>query len=185
MARLFVVNCTGQDRLVNYRLDFTVDDQGRRTSEKLVPYRWMNIPNRTQVMFGGDWHPLQIQEIIQQIEKTCGAVAAKDVQTAKRGMGVVKMMWREDVKIPESICKDVFAHNMGLLSDQGAARRRQLALVADRQLANLIEKTPPKLEMEFEQVEEDEDLYSGKLEEGLIVKHAPVEKPARRRRATA
>ena len=53
MARLYVANCTGQHRIVNYRLDFTVDDQGRRTSERLVPYKSQQVPARQQMMFGG------------------------------------------------------------------------------------------------------------------------------------
>lgn len=186
--RLYVVNCTGQNRAVNYRLDYTVDDLGRRTSEKLVPYRTQLVPARQQMPFGGDWHPLQIQDIVEQLEKTHGAVNAINVRTAKR-MGVVKMIWQEDKPVSRPICEDVMAHNMGLLSEQGATRRRQLALVADQQLANLIDKPVAKMEMEFEQVEEDADLpTSRRLEEGLRVRHeshGPAEPAKRRTRRAA
>lgn len=180
MARLYVVNATGQNRVVNYRLDYTVDDQGRRTSERLVPYRTQMIPARQQMPFGGDMHPMQISDIVQQLERTCGAVSVDQIRTAKK-MGVVRMVWQEDRPIPRAILKDVVEHNVGLLSEQGATRRRQLALVADQQLTNMIDKTPAKLEMEFEQVEEDADL-PGRLTEGLRVKHGDrVDNPPAKR----
>ena len=182
MARLFVVNCTGQNRLVNYRLDFTVDDSGRRTSEKLVPYKSQTVPARMQMPFGGDMHPMQIAEIVQQLERTCGAVHVDQVRTAKK-IGVVKMIWSQDKQVSLAVLKDVVLHNMGLLSDQGAERRKTLALVADQQLTNLIDKAPGKMELEFEQVGEDEDLMDPRhLEEGIRVRHDD-DKPAPTKRA--
>jgi hypothetical protein len=183
MARLYVANCTGQNRQVNYRIDYTVDDQGRRTSERLVPYKTQTLPARQQQMFGSDWHPVQIQDIVEQLEKSCGAVHSSAVKTAKR-MGVVKLIWQEDKPITLPILKDVIEHNMGLLDEQGAARRRQLALVADTQLTQLLDRAPPKLEMEFEQVEEEPD-FGAKLEEGIRVNHAAKPKPAPRGRRKA
>lgn len=177
MARLYVVNCTGQQRVVNYRLDFTVDDMGRRTSERMVPYRTMTIPPRAQVQFGGDFHPMQIQEIIGQLEATCGAVPVSDVKTAKR-MGVVKMIWSEDKPVPRPILEDVVHHNVQLLSEQGAERRRMLALAADQQMNQLIEGGIPKLEMEFESVGDDPE--SSSLEEGLRVKRTAPTTPRSR-----
>ena len=185
MARLFVVNCTGQNRIVNYRLDYTVDDQGRRTSERLMPYKSITIPARQQVPFGGDLHPVQIADIVGQLERTCGAVHVDDVRTAKR-MGVVKMIWSQDKPVTIAVLRDVVDHNINRLSEQGEERRRTLALVADQQLTNLIDKPLPKLEMEFEQVEEDPDL-PGRLTEGLRVNHKPesAKPPKARSRKTA
>lgn len=188
MARLYVANCTGQNRIVNYRLDFTIDDQGRRTSEKMVPYKSQTVPARQQQPFGGDMHPMQIADIVQQIERTHGAVHTDAVRTAKR-MGVVKMIWQQDKAITRAVLKDVVDHNMGLLSAQGADRRRMLAIVADQQLTQMIEKTPAKMELEFEQVEEDAALPDpGRLAEGIRVRHdqpsgAPPKRAARRKAA--
>lgn len=179
MARLYLVNCTGQNRVVNYRFDFTVDDQGRRTSERLYPYKSISIRARQQIQFGGDLFPGQVQELVPQLERTCGAVNVNDVKTAKR-MGVVKMIWSEDKPVPLSVLKDVVAHNMGLLSDQGARRRQQLALAADMTLTNLITRPAPKMEMEFESADQDE--YTPQLAEGLRVSRAspPSESPSKR-----
>ena len=176
--RLYVCNATGQNRIVNYRLDYTCDTEGRRTSERLVPYKSIMVPARTQIPFGGDYHPMQIADIVQQIERTCGAVAAENIRTAKR-MGVVKMVWQQDRPISRAVLKDVVDHNMGLLTDQGAERRKTLALAVDLQLqdttAQFGMKPPGKLEMEFEQVEEDENLADpSRLTEGLRVAHRPT-----------
>jgi len=185
MSKLYVVNATGQQRLINYRMDYTVDDQGRRTSERLVPYRTQLIPARQQMQFGGDWAPIQIEDIIQQLEATCGAVHSHEIKHAKT-LGVVKLVWQLDKPISQAILKDVVDHNVELLSGQGEIRRRQLALAADATLGQLIGAEPAKMEMEFEQVEEDPDL-PGRLTEGLRVKHrapdAPLPKRSRARRA--
>lgn len=186
MARLYVVNATGQNLIVNYRLDFTVDDMGRRTSEKLVPYKFLQVPARQQVPFGGDWHPMQITEIVQQLEKAYGAVHVSNVRTAKL-QGRIKIVWQQDQPVSRAICNDVYRHNIEFLTDQGAERRKNLAVLADMQLTDLIDKTPPKMELEFEQMDEDEDI-PGRLTEGVIVQHrpaapAPTAKRARARRA--
>lgn len=187
MARLYICNATGQNRIVNYRLDYTVDDMGRRTSERLVPYKSQLIPARAQVQFGGDFHPMQISDIVQQLELNCGAVHVDAIRTAKK-IGVVKLIWSQDRSISKAVCVDVIDHNMGLLTDQGAERRQRLALVIDQQLTNLIEKTPPKLEVEFESVGEDSEFHEA-LAEGIRVNHAtkapppPTKKRAASRRS--
>lgn len=177
MARLYVVNCTGQNRVVNYRLDFTVDEQGRRTSERLNPYKSITIPPRTQVPFGGDLFTTQLEQIVQQLEATCGAVNVNDIRTAK-ARGPVKMLWSEGKPIALPILKDVVEHNMQALTEIGEERRRRLAMAADVQLAGLIEREPPKLEMEFEQVEDDPDLPGKRLEEGLRIQRRPSPAPS-------
>lgn len=180
MARLYVVNCTGQNRIVNYRLDYTVDEQGRRTSERLVPYKSITIPARVQMPFGGDLFPGQLEQIVQQLEQTCGAVNVSEVRTAK-ARGVVKMIWSEGKPVPVAVLKDVVQHNMGRLAEIGEERRRSLAMVADVQLSNLIDRPAPKLEMEFEQVEEDPDLPAARLEEGLRISRPAANDPAPKR----
>jgi hypothetical protein len=74
---------------------------------------------------------------------------------------------------------------MKSLSELGEERRRNLALVADVQLSNLIERPSPKMELEFEQVEEDPDLPAKRLTEGLRISRQPSNDapPQRSRRA--
>jgi hypothetical protein len=183
MARLYVVNCTGQNIRANYRLDFTIDDLGRRTSEKLVPYKSLMIPARQQLPFGGDWNPAQIQEIISQLSKTFGAVPMETVATAKK-MGRVRMIFREGQPIPRSICEDVYAHNVHFMTEQGEERRRNLAVVAEVKMTEALGQAPPKMEVEFEQFDPPNDDFQVSLEEGFKVKRpAPVPKPPAKTRA--
>ncbi len=179
MSKLYVVNCTGQQRQINYRMDYTVDDQGRRTDSRLMPYRSQLVPARQQMQLGGDWYPGQIEDIVQQLEATCGAVNAFEIKKAKT-LGVVKLVWQLDRPVAQAVLKDVVDHNVELLSDQGAARRRQLALAADTTLGQLIGADPTKMELEFEQVEDEAD-FGARLTEGLRVKHRAPEAPAPKR----
>jgi len=179
MSKLYVVNATGQNRQIYYRLDFTVDDQGRRTDTRLVPPKMITIPARQQMQFGGELHPQELHEIIQQLEATCGAVSTEEIRTAK-ARGVVKLVWSQDRPVPRPILEDVVNHNVGILSDQGAERRRSLAVAADAGLTQLVERPLPKLEMEFEQVEEDADL-PGMLKEGLRIRHPEIDRPTPKR----
>lgn len=178
MSRLYIVNCTGQNREINYRLDFTVDDKGNRTDNRMVPYKRQTIPARQQQQLGGDLHIQQIEEIISQLEPL-GAVAASEIKTAK-AKGVVRLVFSLDRPVPLPICKDVFQHNIEELSDEGAQRRERLALAADTTLTNMVDKTPAKFEMEFEQVERDDDL-PGHLAEGLRVSRQAPQAPPKKR----
>ena len=181
MARLYVLNALGQNRIVNYRTDYTVDDQGRRTSERLMPYKSIHLPARMQIPFGGDWSPMQMQEIIQQLEQSCGAVHSSSVKTAKK-MGKVEMVWQEDRPISKAICDDVRDHNVGYLTADGAERRRRMALVADVTLLDAAlqdgMRAPGKFEVEFEQTPETEtEEAPGRLEAGIRVARRPAPEP--------
>ena len=177
MARLYVVNCTAQNRQVYYRLDFAVDGNGNRMDAKILPPKFLEIPAGAQVQFGGDLFPGQVEELIQQLEFSAGAVNVDDVRTAK-SMGVVKLVWALDKPVPRPICEDVKAHNMGRLSDLGVERRKNLAIVSDyglREIANEMGNTQSTgFEMEFESVgQSDPEMTAPKLEEGLRVNAAP------------
>lgn len=183
MARLFVVNCTGQNRVVNYRLDYATDDMGNIVRKGHVPYKSVSVPARMQMQFGGELAPQQVSEIVGQLEETCGAVHLDQIRTAK-ATGVVKMLWSQDKPVPRPILEDVVAHNMGLLTEQGAERRRNLALSANTHLNQLMDTPLPRLEMEFEAAEEDPDMVSPDLREGLRINNPTTPaKRARRRKS--
>ena len=162
-------------------MDYTVDDMGNKTTNKLVPYRTQSIPARQQVQFGSDWHPLQMTNIIQQIESTCGAVHADVIRTAKRA-GRVKLIWQQDKPISTAVLKDVVDHNIGILSEQGARRRAGLVIAADRNLESLLGETPAKMEMEFESFDEAPDANAPALAEGLRAGRTPAPSSGRRGR---
>lgn len=188
MARLFVVNATGQNMIVNYRTEFDVDGGGRRTTERNRPYRSITIAARQQVPFGGELSVAAVHAIVSQIEKSCCAVSIKEIRTAK-AKGVVRMIWSLDVPIPVAVLKDVVQHNLGVMTEDGEERRRRLALGANFTMGNLSDPrtdTVRSTDVEFESVEqtEDNDLSSPSLVEGFKIAK-PEPKPRGRARARA
>lgn len=184
MARLFVVNCTAQNRQVYYRLDFAVDGNGNRMDAKTIPPKFLELKAGEQVQFGGDLFPGQVEQLIQQLEEGAGAVGLDEIRTAK-AKGVVKLIWSIDKSIPRVICDDVKAHNMGMLTDIGIKRRQNLAIVSDyglREIASEMGNTQSTgFEMEFESVgQSDPEMTAPKLEEGLRIKASDAP-PARGR----
>ena len=155
MARLYVVNCTAQVRQVYYRFDFSVDGNGNRIDGRTQPPKYIDIPAGAQVPFGGDLFPGQVEQLIQQLEFSAGAVSMQDIKTAK-AKGVVKLVYSLDKPVPRPICEDVKAHNMGLLTDLGVERRKNLAIASDFNLREITEAggqgESAAFEMEFESV---------------------------------
>lgn len=187
MARLYVVNATGQNRIVNFRTEFTVDDEGRRTTERNRPYKNVQIPARTQVPFGGEMPIAHVHQIIKQLEATCGAVPDVDIQRAK-AKGLVKLVYKVDAPVPRAILKDVVLHNLALLTEQGEDRRKRLALGATLQLQGVQDPLGSidgvrNVEVEFESVgdTEDSDLTTPALAQGFKVADRADTKAARSR----
>lgn len=185
MARLFVVNTTGQDRIINYRTEFTVDDEGRRTTERLRPYKSVTLRARTQMPLGGDMSLDAARKVIETLEKTCGAVPVTDISRAK-ARGPVKMIWNLDTPVPVAVLKDVVHHNIRALTDLGEERRRRLAIGANFTMGSLSDPTKDTIrstEVEFESVggTEDSDLISPSLTEGFKVAKTTAPRGSRRK----
>lgn len=189
MARLYIANCTNQIKRLSYRLDFTVDDHGNRTSRELAPHKFQEIPAGQQRAIGGDLHISQIEEIIRQLSRY-GLVA--EVEAAKaRSRGPTPMVFNLDRAVSRKAAQDAHDHNLGLLTAEGAERRRLAAVASDRLLADTVQQQtgqaevnePKKFEMEFEQVEGSEDYPKANLQDGLRVVHnlaKPPPKPRQR-----
>jgi len=173
MAKLYVCNCTGQHVQVHYRLDFAVDENGRRVHQQAVPPRLRELQPRQQILFADFIHISQLEEVVKQLEKGCGAVHAREVKTAK-AKGLVKLLWQEERPIPAPILKDVVEHNIGYLSAEGLERRRRLAIATDHQLNQVTHEVPevggPRLtELEFESDEEPDDEAQGTVAHGITI----------------
>lgn len=187
MAKLYVVNCTPQMRQVFYRLDFAVDDKGNRQDGRTHPPKYLDIPAGNQVQFGGDLFPTQVEQLVQQLEFSAGAVAVNDVRTAK-AKGPVALIWSLDKPVPRAICEDVQAHNMGAKTEMGVTRRQNLAIVSDFGMTQLAENdsldASGKFEMEFESVgQEDAEMTAPRLADGIrINRQKEPSKPKNSRR---
>ncbi len=184
--RIYVLNATGQNQVFNYRFDFLVDDEGRKMVGTAKPYRTLEIPARTQVQLGGDWNPVQAQELIQQLEQPAvGGVHVQAVKTAKT-QGQVRIVWSQDKIIPRAICDDVFHHNIQYLAGEGERRRQQMALANSVTTDAAIGEISTGFAIEMETVEASADSVSPRLEAGYRVNKQggkPAGKPPRRKAA--
>lgn len=188
--RIYIANPTNQPKTVNYRLDYTVDEHGNRTSQRLLPYRTENIPAGRQVPVGGDLFISQIEEIVKQLAPY-GLVAQLEMKTAK-ARGKVALIFNLDKPVPAAIMKDAQDHNAGVLNTQGADRRRLAAVASNDSLANAVSgqgipdiKEPKKFEVEFEQMTADENYPDANLADGLKVIRNHAKPPAAPKRARA
>lgn len=189
MARIYIANPTNQAKQVNYRLDYTVDEHGNRTSQRLLPYKSETIPAGRQLPVGGDLHISQIEEIVKQLSQY-GLVAMLEIKTAK-ARGKVALIFNLDKPVSMAIMKDAQDHNMGVLDAEGFERRRLAAIASSEALAGTVSgqgipdvKDPKKFEVEYEQVNEDENYPDANLADGLKVVRAHGKSPEPKRRHT-
>jgi hypothetical protein len=183
--RLYVVNCTAQTRQVYYRLDYSLDPNGNRINGQNIPPKFLDIPPGAQIPFGADFNPIQLERVVQQLEKTAGAVSVSDIKTAKT-KGVVKLLWSQGVPVARAICKDVQAHNMGRLEAVGEIRRKNLAVNVDFGLRQISESLgnpqEPGFETEVYSVgKEDPEMTAPPIAEEIRVEKSG--RPPSRRRA--
>lgn len=184
--RIYVLNATGQNQIFNYRLDYLVDSDGNKMVGTAKPYRSLPIPARTQIQLGGDWDPVQAQEIISQLESAAaGGVHLMDIKTAK-AKGQVRLVWQQDKIIPRAICDDVFHHNVHYLSSEGERRRKQMALAGNATADAIVGEAASAFSMEVETVDQASDSVDPSLSAGYRVNKAAFAKPpspARKKRA--
>jgi len=171
--RIYVLNATGQHTAFNYRFDFLVDGEGNKMVGTPKPYRTLQIPARTQVQLGGDWNPVQAQELIEQLERPAtGGVHTSNIKTAK-ATGLVRLVWSQDKIIPRAICDDVFQHNIAYLSGEGERRRQQMALGNSATTDAVIGENASAFAIEVETVDEASDSASPALNAGYRVNKQP------------
>lgn len=185
MARLYVANPTRQDKDVHFRLTYR---DGRMANFPM--YKRQTIPKGKQVALGGDLDMAQIEDVVQQLSRygMLGTIDLKGRFPAKR----IPLLFSVDRQIPRPVIEEVVAHNDGVLTDDGRARRRAAAVAANEALLrNLGDDTPAPPEMVVD-MEQDEQTEAGekRIEEGVRVLNRPLadappparapKKPARR-----
>jgi len=177
--RIYVLNATGQNQVFNYRFDFLVHGDGRKMIGTAKPYRSLQVPARTQVQLGGDWDPVQAQELVQQLEASAvGGVHVQNAKTAK-AKGLVRLVWSQDKTIPRAICDDVYQHNLAYLAGDGERRRQQMALANSATTDAAIGEIASGFAIEMETVEESSDSASPRLDRGYRVNKQARPSPAK------
>jgi hypothetical protein len=129
MPRLYVANCTKQNQIVYFRLDFMPDGAvDPRAAMRMLP-RSQPIPTGRQVCLGGDLEIKQIEEVVKQLNRY-GMQGTVDLGRLPRAR-TVPYLFNIDVPCTVNQIKAVLAHNGGVLRKEGADRRQALAVVAN------------------------------------------------------
>lgn len=182
--RVFVLNATGQNQVLTYRLDFMTDEKGNRLPGNSKPYRQLPVPARAQMQFGGDWDPVQAQQIIQQLESPAsGGVHVSDIRTAK-AKGVVRLVWQQDKTILRPICDDVFQHNVQYLAHEGERRRKQMALGNNATADAAVGDMASAFAIEVETIDPASDSVAPTLTAGYRVDRSGAKMAAASRRSS-
>lgn len=178
MGYLHILNVSPQRQVICYRLDVNrkgeVDDRlkNRAASQQA-------IESGKQAVIGGDLHPNQIHQIIEQLTPY-GLVGVVDVPNNLHG--VVPYVFQLDAPVPRHIGMAVVQHNISVKLGEGAVRRERAAIAANEALKNVIDTTPQVFDVEFEQ-EEVSELDEKAIAQGFHVVEKPESRPPRGRRA--
>jgi hypothetical protein len=166
MGQLFLANVSYQNQIVMYNL--STDRQGEY-SERLAKqgHRQEHIPSGKQQAIGGDLHPNQMAEIIEQLEPY-GLIAEKDIPNGMRGIHT--LVYNIGVPVPQDKLRALHEHNTMVRLGQGATRRQAAAIASEEALTQRIAEPPPLYEVEIEQ-EEQSEAGEKRIEEGFRVTH--------------
>jgi hypothetical protein len=180
MGSLYIANVSRQRQVIFYRLETNrkgeVDDRLRlRAATQQV------IESGKQAPVGGDLHPNQMSEIIEQLT-TYGMVGVVDVPNQLQG--VVPLIFNIDAPVPRHIMMKVVQHNSGAKVEEGALRRERAAIATNEALKNNVDNVPQAFDVEFEQ-EEVSEMDEKSIAQGFHVVEKPEEgpKPGKRKAA--
>lgn len=180
MPRIYVANPTIQNQRVFYRLDFNGD--GQRNPGLRTALKFKDIAPGQQEAVGGDLaHPMQVGEIVQQLQVYGGM----DASEANRQNGFVTYLYSVDKPVPKATVMKVHNFNQGVQVADGKRRRVAAALAASEILNNTVaEDSPPPFTVEFEQ-EEVSEAGEKAIGEGYHVVAEPIrgDQPPRQKRA--
>lgn len=197
MAKLHMANPTRQEQVICYRLDFYNDGTRMEADRsRFQPAKQQMIPPGRQVVIGGDFHPNQITDIVDQL-KPYGLIGETNVDQfiSSGDPKVVPYIFNIDRPVSLRAIKDIIDHNSAVLSRDGQQRRAKAAVASNELVQNAvanqfaeagIDQTPSdKIEFGFEQLEQSE-AGEKTIAEGYRIapdpKAAPVQAaPAKRR----
>lgn len=187
MHRLYVANISRQTQVLCYRLDFDKEGQRKDTNRRFEPAKQQEVAPGRQGQLGGDFHMMQITEIVGQLAKY-GMVGVVDVPRMPRG--VHNIVYNIDKPVPAEVMRRVQDHNAGVLVQDGRERRKKAAVatnelvqqtVAHQFAEKGIDDTPAdRTDVTIEQLEQSE-LGEKRIEEGYHVRPEPARAAAPKR----
>jgi len=184
MSRLYIANCTKQNQMIYYRLDFNNRGEPEKNA-RFQPAKQQEIPPGRQIILGGDFHPTQIEDIVQQLVPY-GLIGVTDVPRQKK---VAPFVFNVDKPVPADIMRNVSHINSEVQIEEGKLRRQKAAiavndLVTQRVAAEFLnqgvtDEPTQNLSLAIEQEEQSEN-GEKRIAEGFKVSAAAPGKPAGR-----
>ena len=188
MSRLFVANVSRKEHIVCYRLDFDKDGNLKDGNRRFQMAKQQKIPAGRQVQIGGDFHPSQITDIVDQLVPY-GMIGVVD--TGRLDGRVHELIYNTDKPVPTSVMEKVRDNNAGVLVGQGRDLRKKAAVatnetvqkvVADQfAMQGILTEPADKTDVTFEQLEVSE-AGEKRVEEGFHVVPNPAAKKGKGQR---
>ena len=173
VSKLYIANPTSQEQIICYRLDYSSEGEHNANSRHM-PARQQPCPSGRQIQLGGDFHAMQIKEIIEQLT-TFGLLRVEDV--SRLGRMPVTYIASVDKPVPADVIRKIRDHNSSLLVEEGRERRKKAAVASSdivqntvaHELADLgIDAVPERTEIGFEQLDQSE-AGEAKIAEGYKI----------------
>lgn len=178
MSRLFIANVTRQTHIVCYRLDFDSDGNKKDTNRRFEPAKQQEVPAGRQVQIGGDFHPHQITDIVDQLSRY-GLVGC--VNVPRLDNRVHPLIFNIDKAVPAKLMEQVRDHNEVVQTREGQLRRKKAAVATNDIVQQEVKKSftehgidaapADTTEVTFEQ-EEQSEAGEKRIEEGFRIEPA-------------
>jgi len=188
LHRLFIANVSKQVQVVCYRLDYSKDGELKDANRRYVGHKQQDIPAGQQRMIGGQFHIMQITEIVDQLSPY-GLVGVVDVPRLPNK--VVPYVYSIDKPVPAAIMEKLKAFNMGIQIEDGRVRRQKAAIVTNEMVQSTVaqqflevgipDAPSDKMSVAFEQ-EEQTEAGEKLIEEGYRVDASAAAPAAPRKR---
>lgn len=134
--QMYVANCSHQNHTINYRLP---------GSDKIVQLD-VGMGRQIPLASRDGFDSLEVEAVVKQLS-IYGMI---DVKDANRAEGVVPLVYSIDKQVPSDAMTKIIHHNRGVMSSQGARRRKESAIAAIGAMDT--EESPiKKLEMSIEE----------------------------------
>lgn len=192
MSRLYIANVSEKQHVVCYRLDVDAEGNLKDSNRRFQLPKQESIPALRQVQIGGDFHPSQIADIVDQLSPY-GLIGVVDVPRIDGR--VHELVYNIDQPVKKSVMERVRAHNSAILVGHGQDLRRKAAVATNAMVEKVVAEQFAELGVQAEPTtntrisfEQDEQSPNGEkvIAEGYAVKPdapAPKARGSRRRKS--
>jgi hypothetical protein len=167
VVRIYVANCTLQNRTLNYRTDYDDRSVEPTRSRFLLPKSQPIASGRQQPLGGTDFMAQQVDDIVGQIQRLGGVLVLEVAKLKRYAPYVINV----GAPVPARIMEQVAKINSSVKMAEGRERRKNAAIAGSATLSMKIEAPVPEYTVEIEQLDVSE-ADETPITEGYIVKSA-------------